>query len=236
VQPGAPAGAQSLVERAADQRVREGELVGERAPLGDQPGVQRVVKGVEDRLGGERESALEEVDVELPTRDGRRTQHLQRAGLQLPEPRTDGAPHALGHDELVGVRGPVGHAAEHLAQEERVALGLVDQPLDQGGRRVGEACRDQLGGLRGSQPMQLDVIDVDVHTAPQPGDERRGALAPVNRQDQQPVAALASQQMAQQVPSRAIGPLQIVERQDERALATGVGEHGCHGLEQAEAL
>ncbi len=85
-----PAGRRRLVHRGLDQGVAEGQLDGRR--LGDQPGQQRFVTGIEQAIGGEAGESTGELEVECATEDGAGTEHRQRIARECIEPTPDRLP------------------------------------------------------------------------------------------------------------------------------------------------
>ena len=75
----------------------------------------------------------------------------------------------------------------------------------------------------------------------QPGQRRLKALArvlagPVGAEDPQPRGLGRARQMAQQQQRRAVGPVQVVEHEQQRAAGRDLAEQPGDGLEQAVAV
>ena len=133
--------------------------------------------------------------------------------------------------------------AHHLLQEERVALrlpphrlgqrrlGLVEPPFGQGA--------EELVHLRDGQAREKELLE-----APLPAQlpERLGEWVPPGHLDlppgpdhQQPAAGETSGQLAQQLQRRRVGPVEVLEHQDDRMDGGGVEEEGRDALHQLVA-
>ena len=155
--------------------------------------------------------------------------HLADALRQLGRPR-----------RAVAVARPAGpEVADHLLDEERVALGLLQQrAVDVLGQRVGAELADQLGRVGLVEPAQLDRLEVllaaeldeDVR-------ERVGPLGVAEAGDDEHRLVLGrADELAHHQQRRLVGPVQVVEHEHDRLRAGDVGQHLRGGVEQPVAL
>ena len=147
------------------------------------------------------------------------------ARLQPREAPADDLAHALGRAELARV----GERAPELADEERVAAGqLADLAGDLG---VGA---HELGDLVAGQPGELEPHDV--LGAAQVGQRLAQRVGHVGvaegGQQQQARAGAAAGQVAQQAERRPVGPVGVLEHEQDRARLADAGQQvGDRGVQ-----
>jgi hypothetical protein len=164
VQPHAAARGRPLVERLADERVAEREVVDLARVLRRQAGAQRLLDAVEDLAGRPVDHRLDVLEPEVAPEHRRGGQRLDRDGRQPRQPSQDDVLDALRHAWLVG---RLGEAAQRLLDEERVAAGLLVHAPGE----LAVAGRDERGGRAGIEPLQAHLVP-DRLTA-QPGEQAR---------------------------------------------------------------
>ena len=172
VQPRPPHPGQPVVERLADQRVGEAAAAVHAGDLGDDVCADALLDHLVERVLVVRLERLEQLDAELAADHRRGRQHVARGVRQRRQPPLDDLADPLG--ELVRPRRAVALAApagaevpDHLLEEERVALGLLEQrAVDVLGQRVGAELADQLGRVR--------LVEARAARSP-PGTARGGA-------------------------------------------------------------
>ena len=129
----APGGRQRLGQRGPDQRMREAVMIGTR--LLDQTGPQGLVQRIEQGFLGDVSQRGEDFDIDVATQHGRQRQELDGRFGKAADPSPDDVAHAFGNGrgDEVGQRparpAPLDgrglrQVAQHLLQEERIALGL----------------------------------------------------------------------------------------------------------------
>jgi hypothetical protein len=179
----------------------------------------------------------EDVGAELPP-DGRgHADQVASRGRQLGEAGLDHGLDPRGDRGRLVLPAPAG--AQGLDHEQRVALGLGEQP----GRlraleRVAAQPLGERGRLLGGQPPDLDLGDPVER--PQPGDQvvqrvvRVQLLGPDGRHDQQRGLGPGAEEVVEELEGLPVGPVEVVGDQQERA---GGGQHGPgEGLEQQPSL
>lgn len=133
-------------------------------------------------------------------------------------------------------RAALGEVAQDLADEERIALGLA---VD----RLGEGPRGLLLADRVDERLHLVAVEttqegplVEVLAAER-GDrigERVRSVeldVAVRAHDQDALAAQVAGEVLEEQQRRLVGPVQVVEDQDQRAGRRRVGEEGRHAFE-----
>ena len=145
---------------------------------------------------------------------------------------------------VLGDRPGLGEVAEHLAHEERVAVGLAIH-------RVGETHGGVVEGVPGGglherhdagvvEPGQLDARDAVLST--QRGErleQRVGArqlAVAVGPEHEHPHRLVGRDHVAQQLQARLVGPLQVVEHEHDRLLLRHHGQQPDHRREQQVPL
>ena len=232
-----------------------GEAVAVGAGLLDKSRPHRLVQGVKQAVLWGITQRGQQLDVEVAAEHGRHRQHLVGLGRQASETPPDHVAHPLGHCHG-GVAGdhPVvvlaahhpglDQVAEHLPDEERIALGLGMQALRQApgviveflARRLGH----QLGHLGHRQTGHGELLDARQapHISHHPGQGMAAAKlgVAVGAQHQQTHAVAFGhrrpQHMPQQQQHRFGRPVQVVEHQHHRLLAAQLDQPGPGCLEE----
>ena len=229
VQPYPLAGQQVVVDRLAEQGVPKGV-----APLvGDQ----------DVGLDGAPEAGVERGAVEV----GRRGKHV----VGDPAPGDARGPRHLAgglvepveaHEQHVGQLGwdPAarsGRRPDELLDEERVALGPVDDVVDLLGTQLR---RVQLGD-EGADVGRLQWLELEALDAAEPGPlrdlgaERVAAVqvvGAVRRDHRYRAVERPGEQEAEHVAGRMVGPVRVLDDQQHGRLLGGLFEQPVHGLEQ----
>ena len=173
VQQRAPRDAEPLVDRVADQRVRERVVPHGARPLLDHACVQRLVERLDELIVVEVACVREDRPPEVTPRDGRDRQHAVCTRAESSDPAPDHALDPFGDAHLAGLESrraqllpAVGGAgllqvAQHLHDEERVALGLLeDRPVERARRIAGVRAhepRDRLARSRRPSCVTLEA-------------------------------------------------------------------------------
>ena len=216
------------VQCLADEGVGEGVAARPLARLRDQSRVGRRRERPADVFGRVATDPLDDLQVELAPAHGGQAQYLVRLLGQAVESTADDLAHALRDrhlaPRLVLAQAALGrHQPNHLADEERVAPGLVADRLGEVGRRPVDA-----GGEldEAGDPLRAETVEGDAARAldrPQVG-ERLGErmMAPeldvaVGADDQQSGVREAPGDEAQQQQRRLVGPVQVVEDEHQGA-------------------
>ena len=236
----------------ADQLMREG--VAGRPALGgrDQPGPLGLVEGVEQVAAGLAGHPLDQVELEHPAPHGGREQRPPGGLGQPGQPLTDHHADTGGELEVLDaevVAEPALVVEEHarlgqvevdLLGEERVALALGVDPVDEGGRwllpgQPGHKGRDVLLGQRPQrdprhQPLPHQLVE-------DPG-QRRGRLdlvVPEGADDHDRHVGQVRGQVLEQQQGRLVGPVQVLEHEHERAFGGGPPDELAHAEPQVAA-
>jgi hypothetical protein len=135
--------------------------------------------------------------------------------------------------------GPGGHGRQQLLGEERVALGAGEHAVDHVGRRLAADNRGHLRGrLRPVEPCDLHAPGPGTaelgQERPEPG--AAGLVAAVGDQHHDPLVAQVAGQVGEQVPGRAVGPVDVLHHQHERGLLGQGGQQAEHELEQPDLV
>ncbi len=232
VEADAPGEAQLLVDGLAHEGVGEPEAARPCAVLAQELRPRGLLDGVEHVDPGERVEPLEEPDVEVAPHDRGRLQHAVRAVPQARQAAAEDLADALGDP---GVRARLAQVQDHLLDEERVARGLLAQPRGEIVAAVlAEAVADERGDVVRAEAGERDAL---VQALAAQVAERRGervrarqlALA-VGADDEQRRGARRADEVGEQQQRAAIGPVQVVEGEDDRAAAAP--QRGVDGLEQ----
>ena len=194
-----PGGRRGVVDRAAHDRMAEGEAAAVARRAHEVDG-HEPVEWRRDRagvqLGGERrELGVERVAGDrcaLDQRPRRARQHLQ-----------------LDADRRGHARRHPGPGARQLVQEQRVAVGLAGDPL-----AIGDVAQ-QRERLVMAERFQVQVLGAGVERA-----HRDAAFRRAQREHEQVRRARrAAQQVLDELDRRVVRPVQVVQRQSDRALA-----------------
>ena len=225
VQLGAARRGQRVVERAADQLVREAVREPDRRQLLDHAGVHGLVERGQQLADVGARGGAQHLELELRARRRGQLQQLAGRGPQPREPPAHDLAHALRRAEVTRV----GEGAPELADEERVAAGeLADRAGDLRVRA------HELGHLVAGQPREPQAHDV--LGAAQVGERLAQRVRHVGvaerRQQQQPRAPAAARQVAQQAERRPVGPVHVLEHEQHGLVVTDAGEDvGDRGVE-----
>ena len=192
--------------------------VGRSSPGHEEPGVDQAPEGLDQRIFAGRGDGVQELEGELPSEHRAELRHLL-GGVQSVEP---------GHEQVLerggnGVEGggigpgrPTPHARlrDHLRQlfqEQRDAIrSLDDAPTEvPRERRLGTHRIDEIAGLRGAEPA-----DLEVHQALRfhPGRLELGAGA---QQRQHPRGRAPLEPEGQELHGRGVAPVQVLDEQHE---------------------
>jgi hypothetical protein len=234
---------QLVVQRLADQGVREPEAARPGAGLGHQAGVHRLLQRVQDLVGRQAGGAGDHVEVELPALDaGHREagvdgvrEPVQPPADHVPDPFRDTAGEQPGSLQAV-----LGDQQPHqLAHEIGVALGLAVEGDHQLGRRVDP-------GDVGDEPAHLALVEAAKgqarghRLAEQLGQGAAQAVVPVHLdvpvggdQQQARVGQLPRHELQQQQ-AGPVGPVEVVEDDHQTGVGRCLAERGGHGVEEAE--
>ena len=196
-----------------------------------QPGAQDLV---ERRLGGVRlepRGGLQRACVVLQAEDRGRGDQLVRLIAHARQPDADRVPDALRHHLRTGL----GQLPEHLLDEERVAVGARVHA-----RRDLVAAQHGAGERRHVVERQSAQVDpVKRAAAPQLGQRggERGVAAElgvaIGAEDEHRSGAARAQQEAREQQGPAIGPVEVVDHEQQRSARGEVGEGGVDGVEEA---
>jgi hypothetical protein len=250
VQPRAARGAEALQQRVAHERVRELVAAGVAAGV-DDPAAQRHLEPLEHRFGRLAQHAREWVQAELAADHGGGTERFQHDRLQRVQAPADRVAHAIGQRQrTVGGAAVVqaslrGEQLHELVDEERVARARLVHRRD-------EPRRDRLA-LAAAQPacarlcQQPDLVATQAlerqprRSAGQSAERGReigprvrlGVAVGGDRQ-QRDVGQRASDKLQRQQ-RRGIGPVQVVEDDDEGALLGDRRQQRDERVEEPEA-
>ena len=222
-----------LVDRVAGERVPEGV-----APAGVVDHEQVALDGlaqpsVEVRVADARHLG-EQLVGHAPAGHRRGPQQPLRAGAQRVGPAQQHV--GQGRGEVGRVTAAAHHPGE-LLHQVGVAAGPVEDQVDEAGGGFGAEDRAELGGdLAGLEPAQLHVL----HRAePLPaGDQRPQRMAPVQLvgavggQQHDPDPAQRPDQEGDQLPGGLVGPVQVLEDQQQRPPGAEPAEQPEDQLEQ----
>ena len=218
---------------------------------------RRGIEHVEDVIFGAVGRDSQEVEIEVPADDGRHREDPPCFLAEAEHPGPDhfahrvgqgrGVERVLGHPPSFGVltdSARLDQVAKHLAHEERVAVGL---PVDGVGQAHGGIVESvpSSGLHQGHHPgvVQADEVDPGDPVQAVEGSQRvhqgigGGELAvPVGAEDQYPHGRVRGCQMAEQQQASLVGPLEVVEDQDDGLVFRGHGQQAHHGGKEQEPL
>ena len=254
VQPHAPRAAELLVERLADQRVREGEAARGARNFGEDPRAARLVERVEQRVARKarrrpraraaRTRARSPPRRAAPrspsprgARDAGRSPRARLRGCRAPRAARSRPAAALAAQRADSTRWrstssaknglPSVSACEHAHE----ALGCLVL------RARGDHAAPSSAGIEAAQQHPLDAR-LAPQVSQQLGERMRAreiGLA-VGAEQEQRRRPRRAREMAQQDQRRLVGPVQIVEQDQHEGAARGVREQRIDGLEEAPAL
>ncbi len=235
-------GEHGLVHEGVAEPVRSPALVGdEQAGLdaGAQVDVERAGIAAPGGVGtpaggvGEGHHVGQQVVLDLAPADRARPQHRRGAHGHPFHPADHGVAQVRRH-RCARV---VGEAGRQLLDEQRVAVGALDDAGDDlGGRRRVEQGAQQLGDVARTESDELEVAGA---AAGQLGRElpqrvtRRDVLAAVGADGAHGQRAGVAGEERDQVERRAVGPVQVLEHQHHRARRHEPLDHREEQLEQA---
>ncbi len=247
VQTRAPGGTEALQQRVAHERVGEAEVAGV-APGDDDLRAQRRLEPVEHGRRRLVEHAGERRHAELPADHRRRAQRLLHERLQRVQAPADGVAHAVGQRQRqLGRPGVVeaalrGEQLDELVDEERVARARGVDRRDELRRDLDAGARAEVAGAGGRQ--QRDVVAAEplerqARGRPREAAERRREIrarvrlrVAIGRDRQERDVGQGPGHEQQRVQRRGVGPVQVVEHDDEWAL---LGDRGKQRRERVEA-
>jgi hypothetical protein len=230
VQPGPLAGEEVVVDRLGEQRVAE--LVVVVAARHEHVTLDGVAHGPVEVGGREVDDVAQGGVGDAAAGDGGGPDHGDRGVVEALEPDQEHVGEVFGDAAVAS-----GAGADQLLDEERVALGPGDDVAD-AVLRDGDRAElvDETAYVGGRQGLHLDALDTG-HACPL-GDlaaERVTAMEVVRAvggdQGDRPVEATAEEE-ADQVAGRLVGPVEVLDDQEEGCLAAdGLGE-GMDAVEQ----
>ena len=235
VQAHAPAGRQLVPDRLAHERMREAEAIQhpggshEARPLGSLEGVESGFEVDIDRVG-------QHVGVEVRARHRGGGKDVGRPVWQPGEAPAHDVAHP--RSDLRARVAVLAEAGEHLADEERVALG--DGAHAAGERRPPPGMREDRGDVGLGERPELQPGDVRApgqtgHDLAEQGGAAGLGIA-VGGDQEQPDRRVGAQHMAQQEQRQVVGPVQVVEdEQHGRRLAGGLQQRRG-GLQRVQPL
>ena len=207
--------------------------------------VEQIVFGCLGRPG-------QNTEVEVPTNNRSEQQHPLRALTEASDPGTNHLAHTVGQRHLLegrfcdpspaGVlvdRAGLGEMDEHFAHKERVAVGLAIQRVGKPHRGVVEAvtgsglheCHDS----RVVQPGEFDTRHAVLSAERSQGFEERmrarQLTIPIGPQHQHAHRLLGRDHVTQQLQARLVGPLQVIQYEDDRLM---LRRHGQQSNDRGE--
>ena len=231
---------EAVVERGAHQRVRERVAADALGVLAQDARGDRLLQRLDEGVVVERASLVEDVEVRLSADDRGDREHRERGLAEPREPAAGDLAHAVG-DAGVAQRQVAGalQVPQDLLDEERVALGLLVQLGDEGGRgRRALELRHERRGLVRVQPGELEPLQRPL--PPQPGEQRgeRLALLVAARRDEEErgLGRRRAHEMGEELEGRLVRPVHVVEHDEQRRVAGDLGQQGGDAVEQPQPL
>ncbi len=223
-----------VVQRVPHERVREPQRPDRGVRLVEDPGPQRGIEDLDQRVLAEPGDRGEHVEGELAADDRRELQHRLRGPGQPRDAAAHDVPHAGRHLADRGVLAVGLQQPGDLADEERVALGAPGDRVDGlVGERAGAQLVDQLGHRAGVQAGEREVLRAV------PGQRREGVREllvdlgrPVGGDQQHLLAGQVAGQVREQCEDLAVRVVQVVEDDEQRAAAGHRGEVAADGRAQ----
>jgi hypothetical protein len=240
-------GGQPLVEHLADQRMGEAPAAEAAGDLGDHPRRLRLLEQLEQAVAAQAAGRLQGAQLELAAEDGGGLQHPVAAVGEAAEPLGDHRPDTLreaGRQRRrarPGVAEPAlaGEQADHLGHEERVAVGLPVHGGRQPRRRLDAADQgDEAGDVALVQTAQQHPAVAPA--AGQVGEGRQQRMPavhlgmPVGAEHQRAGALEVLAHEPQRRQRGRVGPVEVVEDQQQRPLGGGRPEEAGEAVEQPE--
>ena len=218
----------------------------------DDPGGDRLLEDAEEPFLLHVRDPLERLEAELPSHDRGGGQHLDPRLAEPPEPPADHVAHALRQAHVLDPRPtrPLHPVAAEEALVDEVADDLLDEegvPLGLAADRAGERLRHLLAAE--CHEHRLDVV---LGQTPQEN-ALDGAFLPERRQHrgqrmpgrhfdvavrgdhQQARRGQLAGEEAEQEQRRRVGPVEVVEDEDERPRPSGAREERREGIKQPKA-
>ncbi|CAM5724493.1 hypothetical protein SVIOM74S_00696 [Streptomyces violarus] len=233
VQPRPLPGEQIRVDGLTGEGVPEGVRVV--APGDEQLPSHRLAQRRLQLLLGKPDRLPQQLVLHPAPGDGRGPQHLLRGVGQLLEADQQHVGEPAGHpaglrvrrrEQLLRVEGvPLGplHDPPHRRLRQRTPFELPHQP-----GHIGIAQRPQLQPLDGGQPYQLREQRPQRMATVQ-------VVRPVRGEHRQPVPQnTPAEQEPQQIPRRLVGPVQILQHEQQRRDIRHIGQQPRHPLEQPQ--
>jgi hypothetical protein len=232
-----PPGCRSrLVDRAAHQRVAEAEPPRHVGRVHEAELEQLVKRRRRRRLVDVRRGRGE-LGLERIARDGGALQHPPCRCGQQRELLAERGAHGRGHLDAAELhrRARVARAARELLEVERIAAALRVQHV--GAHRV-DVVAEQLGGFGAAQSRQLQARHgvVPCGTLERAAEPLRQLPRPRRQCQQHRRRRRAAQQRREQIDRRAVGPVHVVERQQQRRRDGQALEQRAHGGVRAIAV
>ncbi len=224
--------AELLVERVADEPVRE-PVAARRPRSGDQhPGRNRRAEPIEELLGRRAGEPHEHRQLELDAEDRREAQHLPHRRCERCAARADRLADAGGKRQPAArpdlVEAPLGEQNAHdLVDEQRVAARTLVEPAhDRRPRCPPGPAAHELPHVRLVEPAQRERLSAPTELAPE-------GLAREHKQDDSG-SREPSRHEAQQQVRGGICCVEIVEHDDGHGVRRGCREHRRDRIEEQE--
>lgn len=206
--------------------------------------VQRLLEGVEDVVWRQAGHAGDHLQVEIAALDGCRG-HARAGGFREPdEAPADHVPDPFGDAQAAQPAGlqamPGGQQADQLAHEVRIALGLAVDGGDEVHRRVDP-------GHAGDEPADLALLEPGqgqvggrrlTEQLGQGAAQRVAAVhldVPIGADEQEACVGQLAGHEPEQQQARLIGPVEVVQDDDQATWCGRRPQAGGHRVEQAEA-
>ena len=163
-----------------------------------------------------REQGRDGAAMEQPALDGGALQHGPLARLQAVDARGEQRMDRRRHRLVAGV-GIVGEHGEHLLDEERVPLGRTNDALPEtrSHGEVADQSLDQVAGLGVAQRREGN--EAGAGPGRRPGRARLEDIRPCEAEKQDRGASGEPEHVLEQVEQRRLGPVDVVDHDDERA-------------------
>ena len=244
VEPDAPGGRHRVVERVADQRVREAQAAQAAGHVRDDAGVGRLVEHVQQVVAGEFAPALERLEAELAP-DHRREREDAAAVVGEPLQATlDHVTHTLGNRQPPqglthrGLETPFVHQqTHHLANEERIAFCLaVDSDDDVAWREDSRRQLNETSHIWFGEPAHVEAARHALAPELRDGRSERVTRADLDlpmRADKHDarLRELSSNELKQEQ-RRRVGGVEVVENDQERLRRPCRTEEGGRRIEK----
>ena len=200
------------------------------AAVGDQDlGVDGFAEGAVDEVVGEVQDLDEEVVLDAPADDRGHAEELVRGVRESPEARGEDV--AKGRGEA----GRVGAGGDKLLHVEGVSLRPGVDAVDESRcRDVSENRPDLEPHVVVGEPRDLEALDVgrafDLDEPREKGVAAVELVAPVGPDDQDPLCADVPDQEGEELAGGAVGPVEVFDGEDDRALVRQAPERPEEGL------